>query len=30
MLAVNCLLQIEQELSEEESSVSDALALAFH
>ena len=30
MLAVNCLLQIEQELSEEESFVSNALALAFH
>ena len=29
ILALNCLLQIEQERSEEESSVSDALALAF-
>ena len=28
-LALNCLLQIEQERSEEESSVGDALALAF-
>ena len=28
-LALNCLLQIEQESSEEESSVGDALALAF-
>ena len=27
--ALNCLLQIEQERSEEESSVGDALALAF-
>ena len=30
MLDLNCLLQIEQERSEEESSVVDALALAFH
>ena len=30
ILALNCLLQIEQERSEEESSVGDALALAFH
>ena len=29
ILALYCLLQIEQERSEEESSVSDALALAF-
>ena len=29
ILALNCLLQIEQERSEEGSSVSDALALAF-
>ena len=29
ILALNCLLQIEQEGSEEESSVGDALALAF-
>ena len=29
LLALNCLLQIEQERSEEESSVGDALALAF-
>ena len=29
VLALNCLLQIEQELSEEESSVVDALAQAF-
>ena len=29
VLAQNCLLQIEQERSEEESSVGDALALAF-
>ena len=29
ILALNCLLQIEQERSEEESSVDDALALAF-
>ena len=29
ILALNCLLQIEQEMSEEESSVGDALALAF-
>ena len=29
ILALNCLLQIEQESSEEESSVGDALALAF-
>ena len=29
ILALNCLLQIEQEKSEEESSVVDALALAF-
>ena len=29
VLALNCLLQIEQERSEEESSVGDALALAF-
>ena len=29
ILALNCLLQIEQEGSEEESSVDDALALAF-
>ena len=29
ILALNCLLQIEQEKSEEESSVGDALALAF-
>ena len=29
ILALNCLLQIEQERSEEESSVGDALALAF-
>ena len=29
ILAVNCLLQIGQERSEEESSVGDALALAF-
>ena len=29
ILAVNCLLQIEQERSEEESSVGDALAPAF-
>ena len=28
-LALNCLLQIEQERSEEESSVGDALAVAF-
>ena len=28
ILALNCLLQIEQEKSEEESSVGDALALA--
>ena len=30
ILALNCLLQIEQERSEEESFVGDALALAFH
>ena len=30
ILALNCLLWIEQERSEEESSVGDALALAFH
>ena len=30
MLALNCLLQIEQERSAEENSVGDALALAFH
>ena len=30
ILALNCLLQIEQERSEEESSVADALTLAFH
>ena len=29
ILALNCLLQIEQERSEEESSVGDSLALAF-
>ena len=29
VLPLNCLLQIEQERSEEESSVGDALALAF-
>ena len=29
ILALNCLLQIEQERSEEESSVGDALAMAF-
>ena len=29
ILALNCLLQIEQERSQEESSVGDALALAF-
>ena len=29
ILALNCLLQIEQERSEEESSVGDALALVF-
>ena len=29
ILALNCLLQIEQERSEEETSVGDALALAF-
>ena len=29
ILTLNCLLQIEQERSEEESSVADALALAF-
>ena len=29
ILALNCLLQIEQERPEEESSVGDALALAF-
>ena len=29
ILALNCLLQIEQEKSEEENSVGDALALAF-
>ena len=29
VLALNCLLQIEQDRSEEESSVGDALALAF-
>ena len=29
ILALNCLLQIEQERSEEESSVGDALALDF-
>ena len=29
ILALNCLLHIEQERSEEESSVGDALALAF-
>ena len=29
ILALNCLLQIEQQRSEEESSVGDALALAF-
>ena len=29
ILALNCLLQIEQERSEEESSVGDALALPF-
>ena len=29
ILALNCLLQIEQERSEEESSVGDALTLAF-
>ena len=29
VLALNCLLQIEQERSEEESSVGDGLALAF-
>ena len=29
ILAINCLFQIEQERSEEESSVGDALALAF-
>ena len=29
ILALNCLLQTEQEISEEESSVGDALALAF-
>ena len=29
ILALNCLLQIEQERSEEENSVGDALALAF-
>ena len=29
VLALNCLLQLEQERSEEESSVGDALALAF-
>ena len=29
ILALNCMLQIEQERSEEESSVGDALALAF-
>ena len=30
ILALNCLLQIEQERSEEESSVGDDLAMAFH
>ena len=30
ILALNCLLQIEQERSDKESSVGDALALAFH
>ena len=30
ILALNCLLQIVQERSEEESYVGDALALAFH
>ena len=30
ILALNCLLLIEQERSKEESSVGDALALAFH
>ena len=30
ILALNCLLQIEQERSEEESSVGDTLTLAFH
>ena len=30
ILALNCLLQIEQERSEEESSFGDALALSFH
>ena len=29
ILALNCLLQIEQERSEEESSIGDALTLAF-
>ena len=29
ILALNCLLQIEQKKSEEESSIGDALALAF-
>ena len=29
ILALNCLLQIEQQRSEEESSVGDALAMAF-
>ena len=29
ILSLNCLMQIEQERSEEESSVGDALALAF-
>ena len=29
IIALNCLMQIEQERSEEESSVGDALALAF-
>ena len=29
ILALNCLLQIEQELSEEERSVGDVLALTF-
>ena len=30
ILALNCLLQTEQEKSEEESSVGDALAMPFH
>ena len=30
ILVLNCLLQIEQERSAEESSVGDVLALAFH